>query len=193
MINEKTYFEFNGKNTNMTMLDFWKFQYSSIYDIQGSIAEFIVAKALECENPYNREYWTLFDVLYRNIRIEVKESSYYHAWNKDDKVSMSRNFGITKANSQYEQPNKENKYERQNDIYVFCLNTGFTKNDAYPLNLNNWEFYIIPTSIINEKCKDNKTISLVKIKKLGYAPIPYDKIKEEIDNIIDNNLQVKSQ
>jgi hypothetical protein len=63
------------------------------------------------------------------------------------------------------------------------LNTGYTKEDSYPLNLNNWEFYIVPTSVINEKCGDNKTISLNRIKSLGYSATPYDKIRATIDMI----------
>ena len=65
----------------------------------------------------------------------------------------------------------------------FCLNTGYTKEESYPLNLNNWEFYIVPTTVINEKCGDNKTISLNRIKSLGYMAISYDKIRETIDAI----------
>ena len=94
--------------------------------------------------------------------------------------------GITKANGSYDSSNSgNNEFCRQNDIYVFCLNTGDTRDTSYPLNLNNWEFYIIPTAVINEKCGNNKTISLGKIKKLGFAAKKYDEIKTEIDKFID--------
>ena len=55
-------------------------------------------------------------------------------------------------------------FERQNDIYVFCLLFGNTREEVNPLNLNNWEFYIVPTSVIYEKCKDGKSIGLNRIK-----------------------------
>ena len=79
-----------------------------------------------------------------------------------------------------------NDFCRQNDIYVFCLNIGETKESSYPLNLDNWEFYIVPTSFINERCKDNKTISLGRIKSFGFEAKKYDQIKSEIDSIIDS-------
>ena len=177
-------FEFDGKNLDYDMLDFWRFHYSNIYDIQGRIAEFIVCKALDIHESQNDQYWTLWDLTYRGLKIEVKETSYYHSFNKEGKISKHRSFGITKANGAYDPENSGNsELRRQNDVYVFCLNTGYTKEEAYPLNLNNWEFYIVPTTVIDEKCGNNKTISLNRIKKLGYTATPYDKIKDVIDAI----------
>ena len=179
-------FEYDGKSLGFSFLDYWKFHYSNIYDLQDSIAEFIVAKALDIHKSQNDQYWTLWDFKYNGLRIEIKETSYYHSFNKDGKVSQKRTFGISKANGSYD-PNVSGNNElcRQNDIYVFCLNTGYTKEESYPLNLNNWEFYIVPTAVINEKCENNKTISLGRIKSLGFSAKRYDEIRTEIDKIID--------
>jgi len=174
-------FEFDGQKLDYNFLDFWRFHYSNIYDIQGRIAEFIVAQALDIRASQNDQYWTLWDLTYRGIRVEVKETSYYHSFNKEGKVSQQRSFRIPKASGSYDpEVSGNNEYCRQNDVYVFCLNTGYTKEESYPLNLNNWEFYIVPTSVINENCGDNKTITLGKIKKLGYSPKRYDEIKNTI-------------
>ena len=178
-------FTINGKFAGFTMLDFWCFQYSNIYNLQEYLAEFIVAKALGKDDAHNLDSWTLFDILYREKRIEVKTTSYYHPWNENSKISKQRTFGITKANSNYENEDEENRYERQNDIYVFCLNTGMDKESSYPLNLNNWEFYIVPTVFINEHCGDNKTISLGRIKRFGFTAKGYEEIRLEIDRLID--------
>lgn len=178
-------FIFNDENLSFGILELWKSKYSNIYNMQEVIAEFLVEKALGIDKAQNTDYWTLYDILYRNYRIEIKETSYYHPWNKNGIVSKYRRFEITKANSNYDIKDCENKFERQNDIYIFCLNTGNTKEESNPMNLNNWEFYIIPTSVINEKCGNNKTITLGKVRKLT-DKITYDKIKEKIDNMIDN-------
>lgn len=142
-MNENEKFTINNNELDFGILDFWKSKYSNIYNMQEVIAEFIVEKALGIDKAQNTDYWTLYDILYRDYRIEIKETSYYHPWNEDGKVSKQRMFGITKANSNYESNETENKFERQNDIYVFCLNTGTTKETSNPMNLDNWEFYII--------------------------------------------------
>ena len=182
--NEK--FLFKNENLNFDFSDFWRFQYSNVYSLHGEIAEFIVARAVGVTEAQNSAYWTLWDITYRDIKIEVKATAYYHLWNDEAKISKQRTFGITKANGAYDSSVcGNNEFCRQNDIYVFCLNTGDTRDTSYPLNLNNWEFYIIPTAVINEKCGNNKTISLGKIKKLGFTAKRYDEIKTEIDKFID--------
>ena len=101
-------------------------------------------------------------------------------------MSKQRAFGITKANGSYDPAKSGNsEFCRQNEVYVFCLNTGDTRETSNPLNLNNWEFYIVPTAVINEKCGNNKTISLGRIKGLGFSAKRYDEIRAEIDKIID--------
>ena len=181
--NEK--FVCNGRELNMTLLDFWQYSYSQIYDLQDSIAEFIVSKALGEDSPVNKDSWTLFDILYRDCRVEIKETAYYHAFNKEGKVSESRTFGIAEAYSKYK--DKTSELARQSEVYVFCLITGKDKESGDPLNLDNWEFYIIPTSVINEKCKKNKSISLGRVRKLAQKT-EYGDIKKAIDQMIDTGV-----
>ena len=182
--NEK--FIYNEQELDFGILDFWKYKYSNIWNIQEYVAEFLIEKALGLEESQNTESWTLYDINYRNKRIEIKETSYYHPWNENGKISNQRVFGITMANSNYEDQENENKFERQNDIYVFCLNTGKTKEEANPMDINNWEFYIVPTSTINELCGKNKTISLNKVKNIA-EQVNYFEIKNYIDYLIDEN------
>lgn len=184
-MNENEKFTIHNNELDFGILDFWKSKYSNIYNIQEVIAEFIVEKALGIDKAQNTDYWTLYDILYRDYRIEIKETSYYHPWNEDGKVSKQRMFGITKANSNYESNETENKFERQNDIYVFCLNTGTTKETSNPMNLDNWEFYIIPTFKINKQCGDNKKISLGRVRKIAEKK-SFEEIKSCIDKIIDD-------
>ena len=134
--------------------------------------------------------WTLYDILYRDTRIEVKETSYYHPWNEGGKISQQRSFGITKANSNYEHPDEPNRFERQNDIYIFCVVNGETREASNPLILDNWDFYVVPTSVINEKSKDNKTISLNRIRTLGFKPTRFNNLRREVDIIIDANKKL---
>ena len=182
-------FEFSGESLDFDFKDFWAFQYSNIYSLHGEIAEFIVARALGITEAQNSAYWTLWDMTYRNVKIEIKATAYYHLWNEGLKVSKQRVFSIAKANGKYDLDVCGNDdFCRQNDIYVFCLNLGETKELSYPLNLDNWEFFVVPTSFINEKCNDNKTISLNRIKKLGFEGVRYDRIKAEIDKIIDMGI-----
>jgi hypothetical protein len=179
-----------SKELEFDLNDLWRFHYSNIYSLHGEIAEFVVARALGITEAQNTAYWTLWDTSYRDARIEVKATAYYHLWNAGGKVSKQRTFSIAAANGSYD-PQKSGNTEfcRQNDLYVFCLNNGTTKESSYPLNMDNWEFYVVPTAFLNEHCANNKTISIGRIRSFGFAPIAYSGLKTAIDAVIDNMVR----
>lgn len=190
-LNGKESFMLDGQPAGFSVIDFWKFQFSNIWDMQDQIAEFIVAHVLGQTEPYNKNGWTLWDINYRGRRIEVKETAYYHSWRRDGMVSAQRTFSISKAYSRYKDSTSDLK--RQSDIYVFCLNTGETKESSNPLDLDNWRFWVVPTETINQACGDNKTITLGRLQKLtdlknGFG---YDEIKTVIDDIANNRRMVQ--
>ena len=183
MLTGKEEFEYENQKIGLNILNYWQWHYSDIFALHDTIAEFIVAKALECKGPINTGSWTLYDIAYRNKRIEVKETSYYHSWQTDEEPkSKVRTFGITKAYSKYQDNTSE--LARQNDIYIFCLNTGETKEESNPLKLEHWEFYVIPTFTINEKCKDGKTISLSRVRKMT-KKVDFLHLKEKVDEVVE--------
>lgn len=175
-----------GKPTQYTVLDYWRFQFSNIYHVQEEIAEFIVSMALGIEAPMNKNLWTTWDIDYRGKRIEVKETGYFHSFNEDGKVSQQRTFGIPKAYTKYK--NNKSTYERQNDVYIFCLNTGNTKEESNPLELDHWRFWVVATATINHLCENNKTISLGRIKTITGQKngIGYADLKAAVDEAVDN-------
>ena len=177
----KESFMLDGQPAGFSVIDFWRFQFSNIWDMQDQIAEFIVAQALGQTEPYNKNGWTLWDINYKGQRIEVKETAYYHSWRSDGKVSAQRTFGITKAYTRYKDPTSD--FKRQSDIYVFCLNTGETKETSNPLDLDNWRFWVVPTETIDLVCGNNKTISLSRLQNLSGLKkgIGYDEIKTAVD------------
>ena len=176
------HFTKKGEATELTILEFWRWHFSEIFDLQSKIAEYIVGKALGLTEAQNVGEWTLFDMMYRGKRIEIKETSYYHAWQTDEEPkSKQRSFGITKAYDNYKAENSP--LRRQNDIYIFCLNTGETREASNPLELNNWQFYVLSTDVINRKCGDAKTISLSRVEKLA-KKVSYSELKGEVDNLI---------
>ena len=151
-------------NAVLSVLDFWRFCYGDLAGQSPMIAEFLVAKSLGIEKAENVTYWTAYDMSYRNKRIEVKATEYVHAWNKK-KVSKVRTFSIAPSNNHYWGKEGERKLSRQNDLYVFCLNTNQELQNPQPLNLDFWEFYVVETNIINQYTKsygnpDQKKISL---------------------------------
>ena len=186
LLNGNEVFKQNGIELGFSVMDYWRFQFSNLVDNLGYVAEFLIAQALSKDEPDNCNGWTVYDVGYRGKRIEVKATSYWQSWKASHIISEQRNFSIRKTYLDY-QNNKSDK-ARQNDIYIFCLDKGRDEKSSNPMNLENWVFYVVPTKVINELFGNQKVLSLKrleKIEKYGEG-ITYDKIKENVDNIIDN-------
>lgn len=159
-------FSFNGESLDLSILDFWRFEFSNINEIQGYVAEFLVAKALGKKYADNCVGWTDYDILYSGMRIEVKATAYYQAWKQSGEICKRRTYNITQ--------------KEKNDIYIFCLLLGENEIEANPLKLEQWEFYIVPTKKIKEMWGTNKTVSLQRIRSIA-STLNYYQIKEAVD------------
>ena len=190
LLNPHKPFTDEGVSLGLNAEDFWRFQFSNIWDMYEEVAEFIVAKALGLEKPTNKNGSTLFDIDYREKRVEVKATAYYHSWRGDNLYSEGRTFSIAETVGQHNE--REPVPERHNDVYVFCLNTGKTQIDADPFEMTHWEFYVVPTSVINDQCGHNKSISLNRLKKLaqGGGFVTFNKLKEAIDAALNFTSRV---
>ena len=176
-----------GKPIGLTALDYWRFQFSNFWDAQEEIAEFLVAKALGLSLPYNKNGWTPFDILYKNKRVEIKATSYFHSWRGDGKVSKHREFSIAKAHGQHDEYTKV--AERKNDVYVFCLNTGESFLDSDPFEMRNWEFYVVSTSVINALFGNREKLSLEHVRELtkDYGRASFTDLKDTIETVLQVN------
>lgn len=175
-------FHIADRMTELDVLDFWRFEYSNLLNQQDRIAEYLVAKALGKVKADNTDFWALYDIDYQGVRIEVKQTSYMHPWNRDGEYSDQRTFSVAKAYTRYKDTTSE--WKRQCDVYVFCVNTGTTKETAHPLDLTHWEFYVIPTSVINAVCGNNKSISLNRVKKLAGHHCKWEELQSHINNLL---------
>ena len=162
--------------------DFWQWAYSDIMGNaqRGIFAEFLVACALGEIKEQVRISWDKYDLLLDNkIKIEVKSSGYLQTW-RQSKLSEIK-FSIAKTRGwNYLDNTFENEKKRQADIYVFCIFKHTDRKSANPLNIAQWDFYLLSTKKLNDVLGSQKTIGLNKLQSLGAVKIAYSKLKEEI-------------
>jgi hypothetical protein len=164
--------------------DFWRWQGSDLLNntMRGIFSEFIVATALGIDTAVRRADWTPYDLLYReNCRIEVKSSAYIQSWNQ--KKPSAPSFSIRTTREWTSETGYATTPQRNSDIYVFCLFSETDRQSANPLNLSSWDFWILPTTIINQTFGTQKTVSLNKIKPISIQT-KYDGIKKAVDTVL---------
>lgn len=180
-------FTLHGTSAGITIMDFWCWAFSDLIDNtqRGVMAEFLVYSSLNRITKYTqiRENWLPFDVTSPSGRkIEVKSAAYIQAWTPKNIFAQIR-FDIEKKLAW---DNVTIAYattaKRNCDLYVFCLFTAKTK-DISLLDLNYWDFYVLPTSVLDKKIPDQKRIVLSSLLKLKPVKTDYAGLGAVIESI----------
>ena len=169
-----------------TLNDFWSWAYSDVLGNteRGILAEYLVSKALDIDYK-DRVSWDKYDLLSdEGISVEVKSSGFFQTWGQNQKSKLIFGIQPTKAWN-YETDEFEEEQKRQADIYVFCVFNCEEKNDDMnPLDLSQWDFYLLPTSILDEKVGKQKTITLKRLQNIGAEKCLYRNLHKRIVELI---------
>ena len=172
-------FHIDDQELGFPLLSFWQWAASDLVSnaTRGMLAEFIVAKALECELTNVRSEWDTYDLETKDgIKIEVKSSAYLQSWHQEKLSQVSFRIPKTIAWSPDTGLYEQNAL-RLADIYIFALLAHKDKSTVDPLNLSQWRFYVVPTRILNEHRNEQKEISLGSLESLGVTPVRYMELK----------------
>ncbi len=188
-------FVLDGTDLGFDLLSFWKWACSDLVGntARGILAEYIVAKALGIECRARVE-WDAFDLVTRDGRtIEVKSASYLQTW--EQKQLSKIIFGIQPTKGWYASTNTSSvEYRRQADLYVFCLLGEQNQANLNPLNVGQWEFYVVPTATLDRECPLQKTIGLTRLKAIAGEPVAYQDLAWKVAalNITPRNSGVST-
>lgn len=176
-------FRGRGVKKSLRLLDYWRWSGSVLLDntARGILAEFLIATALGLHKEPRRE-WAGFDFrMASGTTIEVKSSAYVQSW-EHSKPSVIK-FGIAPQTGCWDAETGEYRkgVRRWADIYVFCVFTG--KKPLHPLDTSKWDFYVIPTETLDQKCLDQKTIRLSSLEKLSPRKCCYADLKGAISDL----------
>ena len=169
-------FVFNGEELPVNVLSFWRWSTSELLGnaLRGILAEFIVASAIDAlDSP--REEWDAYDLISKDgLKIEVKSSAYLQSWEQNKLSNIS--FGI-QPTVLWDADNKRSKEaRRQADVYVFCVLAHKDQVTVNPLNLSQWEFYVLDTKVLNDNIPLQKTITLSSLLKLNPVRVSYSEL-----------------
>jgi len=173
----KESFVFNGDKLPINVLSFWQWSTSQLLGnaLRGILAEFIVASAIDVlDSP--REEWDAYDLMTKDgLKIEVKSSAYLQSWKQKELSKIS--FGIQPTKVWDESNNRSSESKRQADVYVFCVLAHNDQSTVNPLDLSQWEFYVLDTKVLNDKAPLQKTIALSSLLKLNPVKAAYSELE----------------
>lgn len=182
-------FSLEGKELNTSVLDFWRWAYSELSDNveRGVLAEFIVKAAIAYKGLDTNQgfrWWHPYDLTGPGgLRLEIKSVARSFA-RGDQKDKMVFGIAPTSLHSDY-LDSYSNEKARHSDVFIFCI-WNLREPNQDPTILDDWEFYVLATHVINEKFKDQKTLSYKALLALepihcGFAELRDAIIKEHYD------------
>lgn len=178
-INGDTSFQFGEEKQEFRLLDFWRWSASNLLDntMRGILAEYLVAVAVGAKEKFRLE-WSSWDLTLQNdTRIEVKSAAYVQNWMQ--KKPSSIRFGIQPTRGWNEDRGEfDSSVVRQSDYYVFCVLNGKDNETVNPLDLAQWDFYVLSTKSLNQRCGKQKSIGLRGIIKLGASKYSWYELRK---------------
>ena len=170
-------FHSGNEDLGFNLLSFWQWSSSDVVSntTRGILAEYIVGRALDCiKDDDVRDEWGAYDLMTQSgVRVEVKSAAYIQSWHQS-KLSKI-NFVVPKTFGWNRETNKlDTEKKRQADVYVFALLLHKDKKSINPLDISQWEFYVLPTKVLDQKERRQHSITLASLKKLSASVLFVD-------------------
>ena len=165
----------------LTIKDFWAWSASDIMSntTRSRFAEFVVATATNVDLGIPRQEWESYDLLTtEGIKIEVKSSAYIQAWHQKKLSTIT--FSIKPARY-WNSLNGEQEFtaKRHADIFVMCLLKNIDQNTINPLDMDQWDFYVLSKQELEKEYFTQQSITLKSLEKLT-NPVSYVQLLNEI-------------
>ena len=182
-------FRDGGKNLDFNLLSFWQWSSSDVVSnaTRGILAEYMVGKALGCiKDDDVRDEGRAYDLdTQAGVRIEVKSAAYVQSWKQSrlSKISFNvpKTFGWDRETNKFD---KEKK--RQADVYVFALLFHKDKKTVNPLDISQWEFFVLPTKVLDQREPSQHSITLPSLKKLTDS-VSFFELGQAVDKAKDES------
>jgi hypothetical protein len=173
----------DGQDLGTNLLDFWQWSASDLVSnaTRGILAEYFVALALGIPTDGVREEWASFDLQTpTGIKVEVKSAAYVQSWRQTRLSRIQFVTPMTRAWSSVTNV-QSTELKRQADVYVFALLAHQDKPTIDPLNVNQWQFYVLPTSALNARTRSQHSITLKSVCALCEV-VPFEQLAAAIES-----------
>ncbi len=177
-------FHAGGRPIGPKLCDYWKWSSSDLLSniLRGVLAEYLVATALGLgDKP--RDEWAECDIVMRSEKkVEVKSAAYIQSWAQCCFSAISFDIAPRKSgfNAETGESTAPDMPQRFADVYVFCLLKHRDQNTIDPLDVNQWEFYVLSTARLDRECANRRTIALGPLRELAGVPLNYAELNGAI-------------
>ena len=126
------------------------------------------------------------------VRVEVKNSAGWQTWSHCPRYGPTKNpdFSVAPKKSYYLSNDvcadwkSADPPARSADIYIFAWHPETDREIADHRLAGQWEFFVVPESLVAKSRGDNKKISLNQVRELA-AAVTYDQLAAKVTAVAD--------
>ena len=170
------------KELDFDLLSFWQWSASDLLSnaTRGIVAEYLVARALDAEPEGVRDEWAAYDLRTKDgVKIEVKSAAYLQSWYQGKLSRVS--FVVPKTRAWDPSTNRLDELPaRQADVYVFALLVHQDKQTVQPLDVSQWVFYVLPTSVLDGRTRSQHSITMPTLCRLCERAVGYHDLRAAV-------------
>lgn len=179
----KERFRDGNRQLDFDLMSYWQWSASDLVSnvTRGVMAEYIVGRAFGIGSGGVREEWAAYDLITPSgIKVEVKSAAYVQSWHQNRLSKIT--FRTPKTLTWDSDSNRQSqKAKRQANVYVFALLAHQEKKTIDPLDVSQWEFYVLPTLILDARKRSQHSITLSTLQKLTGEPVGYNNLKSAVE------------
>ncbi|HXO19385.1 MAG TPA: hypothetical protein VOA87_05600 [Thermoanaerobaculia bacterium] len=176
------HFRHGGRDLGFDLLSFWQWSSSDLLSnsMRGVLAEYLVARALRADADGVREEWAPYDLTTENgTKVEVKSAGYLQSWHQEQLSLIS--FVVPKRRPFDANTNQLGEQAaRQADVYVFALLSHKDKVTVDPMDVDQWTFFVVPTSVLDQRKRSQHSITLSTLEKLCSQSVSFGGLKDAV-------------
>jgi hypothetical protein len=180
-------FHVNGQVLPFDVLSFWRWSSSDLVNnaMRGMLAEYLVACDLGITDGMRVE-WDAYDLQTRQgVKVEVKSAAYLQSWHQRQLSPIS--FDIRPTIGWDASTNtSEVVRKRPADVYVFALLKHQDKASLDPLNVTQWDFYVLPAATLDVRVPTQKRLSLTTLQRLDPLKVQFGEMASTIAELFGN-------
>ncbi|MEQ9401909.1 MAG: hypothetical protein RJQ04_22265 [Longimicrobiales bacterium] len=175
-------FQFGGSASGFDLLGFWAWSTSDLLSnaTRGVLAEYIVGQALGAISGDDvRVEWDAYDLRTPSgVRVEVKSSAFVQCWAQK---ALSRPvFSIRSARGwDAETGTTAADPTRSADVYVFALLVHEDQATIDPMDLGQWEFYVVGKEQLAARYGVQRTLSLGPLRSFA-DPVSFNGLRAAV-------------
>lgn len=177
-------FHAEGRGLGFDLLGFWQWSWSDVVSnaTRGVLAEYLVAQAFGVAEDGVREEWAAYDLdAVDGTRVEVKSAAYVQSWRQE---RLSRiTFRVPKTRAWDKDTNRQGTESRRHaDVYVFALLAHTDQKTLDPLDVSQWEFFVVPTRALDDRKRSQHSITLVSLRKLCGESVEFSGLRQAVED-----------